>query len=399
MHRPLKIITQMKKIFIGAFSLMLLASCSNNNQFKVEGKIDGAKGKTVYLELLGMNEISLLDSVKLGDKGEFKFSKNKPAFKPEFYQLRVDNQVVNFAVDSTETIKIKANYPKLPFDYSVEGSASSQKIKQLNVSAAKVKMKMDSLISERKAGKFDEIQFKTHMDSALKDHKALANRIIFEDLRSAPAYYALFQKIYNYLIFDPYSKEDNKLYCAVATALDFSNPEAPRSKHLKQFATEAIQIVRSQKRQERNYDEIVTSTVQNVAEIKSNFEIELPNNKGKKIALSSTKGKVVILNFTAYEIKESPALNMLLGELYSKHKKDGLEIYQVSVDTDEHFWKVSANNLPWIAVRDDNSIYSQSLSLYNVQQLPTLFVLDREGNIVERVQSAKDLGNIVKKYL
>lgn len=389
----------MKKIFIGAFSLMLLASCSNNNQFKVEGKMDGAKGKTVYLELVGMNETSLLDSVKLGDKGEFKFSKNKPAFKPEFYRLRVDNQVVNFAVDSTETIKILADYAKLPLDYTVEGSANSEKIKQLNVSAAKVKMKMDSLISERRAGKLDETQFTALMDSSLKDHKALATRIIFEDLRSAPAYYALFQKVYNYLIFDPYSKDDNKLYCAVATALDFSNPEAPRSKHLKQFATEAIQVVRSQKRQERTYDDVVSNTVQNVAELKSNFEIELPNNKGKKVALSSTKGKVVILNFTAYETKESPALNMLLGELYSKYKNDGLEIYQVSVDTDEHFWKVSANNLPWIAVRDDNSIYSQYLSLYNVQQLPTLFVLNREGDIVERVQKVNDLSNIVKKYL
>lgn len=389
----------MKKIFIGAFSLLLLASCSDNSQFKVEGKLDGAKGKTIYLELVGMNETSLLDSVKLGDKGDFKFTKPKPAFKPEFYRLRVDNQVVNFSVDSTETIKIMADYAKLPFDYTVEGSNNSEKIKQLNISAAKVKVKMDSLIAERKAGKLNETDFAAQMDSSLKDHKTLATRIIFEDLRSAPAYYALFQKVYNYLIFDPYSKDDNKLYCAVATSLDFSNPDAPRTKHLKQFATDAIHVVRSQKRQERTYDDVASNTLQNVADVKSNFEIELPNNKGKNVALSSTKGKVVILNFTAYETKESPVLNMALGEVYDKYKKDGLEIYQVSVDTDEHFWKVSANNLPWIAVRDDNSIYSKYLSLYNVQQLPTLFVLNREGELVERVQKVTDLSNIVKKYL
>ncbi|MGL5318481.1 MAG: thioredoxin-like domain-containing protein [Bacteroidales bacterium] len=389
----------MKKIFIGAFSLMMLASCSNSSQFKVEGKLDGAKDKTLYLELVGMNETSLLDSAKIGAQGEFKFASNKPKFKPEFYRLRIDNQVVNFSVDSTETIKIMADYAKLPFEYTVEGSANSEKIKQLNLSAGKVKVKMDSLIAERRSGKLNETQFAALMDSSLTNHKAMAKRIIFEDLRSAPAYYALFQKVYNYLIFDPYAKEDNKLYCAVATSMDFFNPEAPRTKHMKQFATDALQVVRSQKRQERTYDEVVSNSVQSVAEVKSNFEIELPNNKGKKVALSSTMGKVVILNFTAYETKESPALNMVLNDLYSSYSAKGLEIYQVSVDTDEHFWKVSANNVPWIAVRDESSIYSKYLSMYNVQQLPTIFVLDRQGEIVERVQKVSDLTNIVKKYL
>lgn len=385
----------MKKIVIGALSICMLASCSDSDKFKVEGKMEGAQGKTIILEKVGMNETSFIDSVKLDKNGSFKFADKKPEFKPEFYRLKVGDQIINFSVDSTETIRINANYAKLPMDYTVEGSVNSEKIKELNISSAKLKTRIDSLANVKTKTNMSDQVFAAKMDTLLQGHKTLASKIIFENLKEAPAYYALFQKVYNYLIFDPYSREDFKVYGAVATSWNFYNPEAPRTKHLYNFAEGALSVVRSANSQNENAK---TTEIQ-IDSIKSNFEIELPNNKGRIIPLSSTKGKVVILNFTAYQTQESPAFNMTLGNLYKEYQDKGLEIYQVSVDTDEHFWKVAANNIPWVAVRDQRSIYSPYLAMYNVQQLPTIFVLNRDGDIVERVQKVSDLSSIVKKYM
>lgn len=385
----------MKKIVIGALSICMLASCSDSDKFKVEGKMEGAQGKTIILEKVGMNETSFIDSVKLDKNGSFKFADKKPEFKPEFYRLKVGDQIINFSVDSTETIRINANYAKLPMDYTVEGSVNSGKIKELNISSAKLKTRIDSLTNVKTKTNMSDQVFAAKMDTLLQGHKTLASKIIFENLKEAPAYYALFQKVYNYLIFDPYSREDFKVYGAVATSWNFYNPEAPRTKHLYNFAEGALSVVRSANSQNENAK---TTEIQ-IDSIKSNFEIELPNNKGRIIPLSSTKGKVVILNFTAYQTQESPAFNMTLGNLYKEYQDKGLEIYQVSVDTDEHFWKVAANNIPWVAVRDQRSIYSPYLAMYNVQQLPTIFVLNRDGDIVERVQKVSDLSSIVKKYM
>ena len=90
---------------------------------------------------------------------------------------------------------------------------------------------------------------------------------------------------------------------------------------------------------------------------------------------------------------------MALGELYTQYHSQGLDIYQVSLDSDAHFWKNAASNLPWVAVRDPQSVYSPIAGLYNVKQLPAIFILDRKGNLVKRVDDVKNLAADVKAVL
>jgi peroxiredoxin len=126
----------------------------------------------------------------------------------------------------------------------------------------------------------------------------------------------------------------------------------------------------------------------------------LPNLKNEKISLSSiAKDKVVLVNFTAYQTEWSPELNMSLGDLYNKYNRNGVEIYQISLDSDTHYWKNVSSILPWICVRDPESVYSQIAALYNVKQLPALFLIDRKGNIVKRIEELNTLDTEIKKIL
>ena len=129
------------------------------------------------------------------------------------------------------------------------------------------------------------------------------------------------------------------------------------------------------------------------------LDIELPNVKGESLKLSEiATGHVVLINFTAYQAEWSPALNLKLGDLYTQYHTQGLEIYQISLDSDVHFWRNAASNLPWICVRDPQSVYSQVAGLYNVKQLPTSFILDRKGNLVKRIDDINNIEKDVKAY-
>ena len=89
----------------------------------------------------------------------------------------------------------------------------------------------------------------------------------------------------------------------------------------------------------------------------------------------------------------------MLRDLYDKYAGSGLEIYQVSLDADEHYWKTTADNLPWICVRDGNGIYSSITALYNVQSVPTLFLINRNNELSSRGENIKDLEAAVKALL
>lgn len=382
----------MKKFILGVCALAALASCQKGEKFNIEGVVANGEGKTIYLESVGINALTMLDSVVLKADGSFQFKQPSPTQRPEYYQLRVGNQFISLAIDSTETLTINADTLNMSTNYVVEGSVTNDRIRRLNLSASQLRAEIEKHVRDRSAGQLPEIAFRSAMDASLSRHKEVAKKIVFEDLRSSSSYYAIYQNVNGYLIFDPYTKEDFKIFGAVATAYNFFNPESPRTKQLYSFAQEALKVSRAAEQG----DQVIDAEV---AEDMDHFNIELPNNMGGVKSLTECKGKVVLLNFTAYQSDFSPALNIQLNEIYEKYAARGLEIFQVSFDSDEHFWKVSASNLPWIAVRDPRTIYSPYASMYNVQQLPSMFVINRQGEIVRRVENSAELENIVKNLL
>jgi len=129
------------------------------------------------------------------------------------------------------------------------------------------------------------------------------------------------------------------------------------------------------------------------------IDIPLRDENGTLHHLTDLKGKVVLIDFTVYGAAESGARNLLLRELYNKYKGQGLEVYQISLDSDEHFWRTSADNLPWICVRDPQGPYSTFLRLYGVSQLPTSFLVNRENELSLRVDANTDLDAAIKNLL
>lgn len=370
--------------------LLLFAACDNASEYAVKGVVSGADGQTMYLENVGVSTVQTLDSVKLTAAGKFKFTEKRPAF-PDFYRLRLNNQLINFSIDSTETVSFTADAGTFATSYAVEGSENSKAIKAITLAQLDANLVINKLRKEYDSKMISDTTYQKKVLEAAEAYKDVARKYIYSAPMSAAAYFALFQQVDGLLFFDLYDQKDHKAYGAVATSFDHYYPGSPRAKHLYNLTLQSLKVIRSQ----RPVD---------LANIKTNevsfLDVELPNANGDVVKLSSVaSGKPVIINFTAYQTEWSPALNMALADLYSKYHGQGLEIYQISLDSDLHFWRNVASKLPWNCVRDPQSVYSQVAGLYNVKQLPAIFILDSKGTLVKRVEDVKNLETDVKAVL
>lgn len=370
--------------------MFFLSACNNSSDFTVKGVVAGADGQLMYLENVGISNVVTLDSIKLAPGGKFKFTEKRPEY-PDFYRLRLNNQLINFAVDSTETISFVADAGTFATSYSVEGSENSKAIKAITLAQLDANQAISRLRKEYEDKMISDTTYRMKVLAAADAYKEVARKYIYSAPMSTAAYFALFQQIDGLLFFDLYDRKDVKAYGAVATSYNHTYPESPRSKHLYNLTLQSMKVLRAQR--PVDYSNVETKEI-------SFLDIELPDVRGEVVKLSTVApGKVVLINFTAYQTEWSPALNMALGELYTKYHDQGLEIYQVSLDSDFHFWRNGASNLPWVTVHDPQSVYSQVAGLYNVKQLPALFILDRKGNLVKRVEDVKKLEADVKVVL
>ena len=383
----------MKKLFLMALAAIALGACNSEPQFKVEGEVSGAEGKTLYLEAAALEGIVPLDSVKLKAGGSFSFKQARPA-SPEFYRLRIDDKVVNLSVDSTETVSVKAPYAEFATAYTVEGSENSRKIKELTLKQMQLQASADALFRSMQAHRMGIDTYQDSLVKLLKNYKDdVKINYIFAAPNTAAAYFALFQKLNNYLIFDPLnSREDIQCFAAVATSLDNLYPHADRSRNLRSIALKGMKNTR---KAQQKVLEIPEDKVNETGII----DINLRDMKGNMRKLSELKGKAVLLDFTVYQSATSASHNYMLRDLYDKYAPQGLEIYQVSLDADEHYWKTTADNLPWICVRDANGIYSSNVALYGIQGVPTLFLINRNSELSARGETIKDLEAAVKALL
>ena len=381
---------------VGAIMMaaLFLASCTEK-KFHLSGNIDNANDSLLYFENMSLNGPVTVDSVKLGKDGSFSFDEKAPE-NPEFYRLRIANQIINIAVDSTENITIKASYPTMSSQYDVKGSNECDKIKELALMQMNLQAQINTLINN------PNIPYQAEGDSIQRLLNAYKNTVklqyIYKEPMRAYAYYALFQTIYvsnqTALIFDPRSrKEDVQVFAAVATSWDTYYPGSERGKNLHNIAIEGlknVRIIQAERNQTIDANKVNTSGI---------IEVALPDNKGNIRKLTSLKGKVVLLDFHAFASKGSTARIMMLRELYNKYHAQGLEIYQVSLDPDKHFWKESVSALPWICVHDENGANSAFAAQYNVQTIPTFFLIDRQNVLQKRDAQISNLDATIKSML
>lgn len=379
------------KLFVVlAIILALTTACSDKKEkvrgaddYAIEGTIKNASDKLMLLQTVSPDEVTTVDSVRLDAEGRFAFYGPRPQ-SPVVCRLCIDDRYVYLCIDSTETVTVEASYTKLE-DYKVKGSDNCVKLKELN------KKQADLQKRAREIELSDKLFPGQMRDSLLRVIQVYKDDIAQNYLLTAPhtayAYYALFQTLQHVtgekmLIYSPYDPADLWAFGSVATSWSVYYPEAPLTKQLETLTITARNELR--KRQQPIDESLIVET--------GLFDIALPDVLGNIRRLTDLKGQVVVLNFNDFHAAESGAIVLALRELYTKYHAQGLEIYQVGVVQDAHWWRQSADKLPWVSVIDETG---ESARLYNVGTIGEFFVIDRDNVVQQRVNNIADLDKAV----
>ena len=366
----------MKKLFLVALALTILTfACNKPDGFVVNGKITNAEGRYLYLEELKVSSSIPIDSVKLNKDGAFKF-KGKIGY-PNFYLLSLNkNNFVTLLVDTTEKISVYGDAANFSRDYIVQGSPGSLLVQELNNMLAKTKHKIDSIRNHINAFRMrdDYSVQRIKWDQEIADIKQSQIRYSTNFIQKHPfslsSVLALYQKFddSNYVVQDLQSLK------IAASAL---NSFFPKSEHVKALYANTQRLMT----QEKNYklQQFIDQNGVNSPDIK------LPNTNGREISISSLTNKVILIQFWSALNHNSRIQNQALVDLYSKYRSKGLEIYQVSVDTDRSAWlkAIEQDGLSWINVGDMKGSIIAS-NLYNIQAIPSNYVLDKDRRIVAK---------------
>ncbi len=384
--------TMGKTLTLSMLTLALaLASCTGKaGKFRIEGRITEATDTMLYLDHLSLERGPVpADSAKLKADGSFAFE-GKASASPEFYRLRIGGQTINLAVDSAETISVQASLPAMALGYTVSGSTDNDTIRLLTLMLHELGEQTRRIASDRSltlAERQERIQ------ERVKQYKAEVKIGFIQNRYDRPSsYFALFQAYAGQMVFDPVSDaSDVAWFSAVANAWCERWPGSPRAENLRNIALRGRTNTRRKVIELSLDDERVSET--------GIIDMAFPDINGQARRLSDLKGSVVLLDFTAYSLEGSQERTLALRELYAKHHAQGLEIYQVSLDGDEHYWKTMCEQLPWVCVRDAEGLDNDIVRIYNLQALPTWFLIDRNNDLVGRQEFLGDAEEEVLKLL
>ena len=371
--------------------LILAISCSKGKKIEVTGTILNANQEIIYLDEQGLASIRPADSASIKMDGSFKLKDRIE--QPTFYNLHLGNQkIIPLLLNPGDVAQVQSDADGFSSGYSISGSYESVQIQDLNLTLSRTIRSIDSL--QKLLGNNPEIddEFMAMINESYQeviDAQRKKNvKFALDNRDNMVAIYALYQRIGEDFVLN--RNRDIQMLKITAQILDTIYPESEHVKALKRNAAQLEQDLYSEKI--RN---LITNSESTTPEIR------LPDPFGDTISLQSLKGKVVLLSFWASWNEESVADNIPLKDIYKAYHSSGFEIYQVSFDNEFQPWMraIQYDELPWINVSELS--YPESIvgSLYNVTELPTTYLIDREGAILSRNPTLNELYSVLPGLL
>ena len=369
---------------------MILAavSCGKTPTARISGTVESLEDSCLVLQRLNFNTLEGVDTVKLAADGSFDFKVKLPTKTPEFYYLYDGaSQIAAAVLLPGDNVKIKVGKYG---DYEVEGSEESALLREINQKFMKANLELSQLADEA-VNAADEAALKdanVKMSRAYVQYKRDALAYIMGHTRSITSAAVVFQKFHEDLpVFNELT--DVIMFKQLCDSLQTVYPD---SRYVTALRDEISR---------RENDFQLNQKIEQIQSI-SFPELNLPDISGKDCILSSLTGKVIILSFWSVSQNDHKMFNQEILDMYNRLHASGLEIYQVSLDIDKPTWAAAVNNqkLPWISVNDGLGTASPAVAAYNVTKLPTMYVINRQGDIVGKdVYSVASLEALVKRYL
>lgn len=371
----------------------LTTMCGSRNEARIDLTVKGAPDSTmVVVSRLALNEMQVLDTVyTIGEEAECRVTVNPGS--PEFIYLTYGNDgSVSLLLQDMDRVRVSAGWSDTS-DVSVDGSEESVLMQEVDRGIRAFNYKFDSLFTEMSSA---DAEGDVDRSSALIRELGLlyvrrkqdALHYVLQHQRSMTVIPVLYQVAPNgQWIF---SEATDAL--VMEQVYDTLHSIYPVSPYLAALADEV-----QSRRNAMNMGNILSD-----AEEVDFPEIVLADVNGEERSLTSLKGKVIVLYFWDPSVVEQRIFNVGLKEVYESYGSRGFEIYQVALTPDKTAWamQVKEQELPWISVCDPSGASSTAAMMYNVSQLPAMFVISRDGEITARdLFETEMLGQEVRRLL
>ena len=372
--------------------LLLLLSCSKGSKVEITVFIENSDTCMIYLDEQGIGEIRQIDSVRVKKDGSFKLKDRIE--HPTFYNLHTGNQqIIPLLLAPGTSAEIQADMQNFVNGYEIEGSAESSYLLEMNRKLTKTKRRIDSiqkvLQKNPDAGEEFTQELSASYDEIIEAQRRYSIQFILDHMSSMASIYALYQKIdeNNFVLNE---NRDIQLVKITSQSLDTIWPGSEHVQALKMDAANLEENLYNQRWRE-------------VVEVAENTfpDIRLPDPLGDTIALSSLRGKVILLSFWASWDQASVSHNLPLKGIYNTYHSRGLEVYQVSFDNEKEAWvnAIEFDELPWVNVSELSYPESRVAPIYNLEELPVVFLIDRKGQIVGKNFNRIDLDRNIQRLL
>ena len=381
------------KRFLFIIAPLLAVACSQPSA-TVSGCVENGANAKITLIRQGAVTQLLLDTLRADARGCFRYKIKQPGkqFAPAFVSVSIDSSArASLLVKENEHIVISAK--KGDYNYTVEGSEESALLQSLNSRLLESSHRFDSLMSlvnaeqARMGNAAIPDKWNRELGDVYVKQYRQAVQFIVKNIKSLACVAALNQSLPNGL--PVFSRNEDAVYFKMA--YDSLKVYYPSSEYIAALRDEYEYRFRQMD---------LLAKVETAAEA-GFIDMKLPDVSAQTIALSSLKGKAILLYFWVSTDKSQLMYNNELKALYEKYHPEGLAIYQVAFDTDKTLWAkaIADQELPWINVCDGLGAASPVLRTYNVTKFPSAFLINKAGDIVAANLSSQDIGKEISKAI